>query len=54
MFLLITGRHVGVPPRYTNMAFLYKLFCKVARNVSANNAETVYHTDVRLEKLFMY
>ena len=50
MFLLISGGHIGVPKRYTNMASPYKGL-QSAWNVSANNSETVGHKDLTLGKI---
>ena len=50
MFLLISGGYIGAPKRYTNMASPYKGY-KGARNVSANNSETVVHKDLRLGQI---
>ena len=47
MFLLISGRHIGVHPRYTNMASQYKALQSCVKRL-ANNSKTVYHTDLRL------
>ena len=43
MFLLISGGHIAVPKRYTNMASPY--------NVSTNNSETMDHKDLRLGQI---
>ena len=50
MFLLISGGHIGVPKRYTNMASPYKAL-QSAWNISANSSETVGHRDLRLEQI---
>ena len=48
MFSLISGCHVGVPRKDTNMASTYSELYKFVWNVSANNSRTVYFTDLRL------
>ena len=49
MFLLISGRHIGAPKLYTNMASPYKAlqrsvkrFGKLLRNCGPQRPETVY------------
>ena len=50
MFLLISGGHIGGPKRYTNMAPPYKALQRCVKH-SANNSETVGHSDLRLGKI---
>jgi len=52
MFSLISGRHVVVPRKDTDMASVYSDLYKTAWNVSANNSRTVYRTDLRLGEVF--
>ena len=51
MFLLISGGHIGGPKRYTNMAPPYKALQRCVKH-SANNSETMGHSDMRLGKIF--
>jgi len=53
MFSLISGRHVGVPRKDTDMASAYSDLYKIAWNVSANNSRTVCLTDLRLGEVFL-
>ena len=46
MFLLISGGYIGVP-----FWRLHTKLYKGARNVSANNLETVVHKDLRLAQI---
>ena len=50
MFSLISGRHVGVPRKDSNMVSHTELY-KFPWNVSANNSRTLYCTVHRSETL---
>ena len=54
MFLLISGRHIGVYNSGTPIWRLHTKLYEVARNASTNNSETMYRTDLRIGEVVSY